>query len=41
MEGDVEDLKKALKRALVFDRVFSESKGEEKAKLFKYLCGKP
>ena len=37
MEGDVEDLKKALKRALVFDRVFSESKGEEKAKLFKYL----
>lgn len=36
-QGDVEDLKKALKKALVFDRLFSESKGEEKAKLFEYL----
>lgn len=37
MIGDVEDLKKALKKALVFDRLFSESKGEEKVKLFQYL----
>ncbi len=37
MRGDVEDLKKALKKALVLDRLFSESKGEEKAKLFEYL----
>lgn len=35
--GDVEDLKKALKKALVFDRLFSESTGKEKAKLLKYL----
>ena len=31
------DLKKALKKALVFDRLFSESKGKEKVKLFQYL----
>lgn len=37
MIGDVEDLKKALKKALVFDRLFSESKGKEKVKLFQYL----
>lgn len=37
MIGDVEDLKKALKKALVFDRLFSESKGAEKVKLFQYL----
>lgn len=35
--GDVTDLKKALKKALVFDRLFSESKGVEKAKLLQYL----
>lgn len=37
MIGDVEDLRKALKKGLVFDRLFSESKGAEKAKLFQYL----
>lgn len=41
MHGDVEDLKKALKKALVFDRLFSESKGKETAKLFNYLCNWP
>ena len=35
--GDVEDFKKALKKALVFDRLFSESTGNETVKLFKYL----
>jgi hypothetical protein len=37
MLGDVQDLKEALIKGLVFDRLFSESKGEEKAKLFNYL----
>lgn len=37
MLGDVEDLKKALKKAVVFDRLFSESTGNERAKLFTYL----
>ena len=37
MHGDVLDLKKALKKAMVYDRLFSESVGTEKAKLFSYL----
>ena len=37
MHGDVLDLKKTLKKALVFDKLFSESTGNEKAKLFSYL----
>jgi len=35
--SDVRNLKKALKKALVFDKMFSESRGNEKAKLFSYL----
>lgn len=37
MPGDVFDLKKALKKAIAFERLFEESKGEEKSRLFKYL----
>lgn len=37
MEGDVLDFKKTLKRALAFEKLFSESTGEEKAKLFSYV----
>jgi len=37
MEGDVLDLKKTLRRALAFEKRFSESTGEEKAKLFSYV----
>jgi len=37
MEGDVFDLKKTLKRALAFEKIFSESTGKEKAKLFSYV----
>jgi hypothetical protein len=36
-EGDVYDLKKTLKRALAFEKIFSESTGKEKAKLFSYV----
>ncbi len=36
-EGDVFDLKKTLKRALAFEKIFSESTGKEKAKLFSYV----
>lgn len=35
--GDVLDLKSALKRAVAFEKLFKESKGEEKQKLFEYL----
>lgn len=37
MDGDVLDLKKALKKALVYDRLHSESNYEESSKLTKYL----
>ncbi|MBI5056906.1 MAG: hypothetical protein HZB61_09865 [Nitrospirae bacterium] len=37
MHGDVQDLKKTLERALAFDRLFSESTGNEKGKLLSYL----
>jgi hypothetical protein len=35
--GDVLDLRKVLRKALAFDRLFSESTGSEKANLFDYL----
>jgi hypothetical protein len=35
--GDVCDLKRALKRAIAFDKLFSDSKGEELARLSKIL----
>jgi hypothetical protein len=34
--GDVLDLKKSLRRAIAFDRLFAESKGPELMKLFEY-----
>jgi hypothetical protein len=37
MPGDVLDLKKTLKRAVAFEKIFKESKGEDKFRLFKYL----
>ncbi len=37
MAGDVLDLKKTLKRAVAFEKLFKESKGEDKVRLFKYL----
>ena len=37
MAGDVLDLKKTLKKAVAFEKLFKESKGEDKARLFKYL----
>lgn len=37
MHGDVLDLKKTLKKAMVYDKLFSESTGNEKVKLFSYL----
>jgi hypothetical protein len=37
MNGDVLDLKKTLKKALAFDKLFAESTGNERAKLFSYL----
>lgn len=37
MPGDVDDLKKTLKRAVAFKRLFSESKGAEKYKLYNYF----
>lgn len=36
MPGDVQDLKKALRKALVYDRLFSEGNTEEKTRLLKY-----
>ena len=35
--GDVLDLKKSLEEAIAFKKLFKESKGEEKQKLFNYL----
>lgn len=37
MPGDVLDLKKTLKRAIAFEKLLKESKGEEKLRFFKYL----
>ncbi|MEJ2701759.1 MAG: hypothetical protein P8Z79_04895 [Sedimentisphaerales bacterium] len=37
MPGDVLDLKKTLKRAIAFNKLFKESSGEAKLRLFKYL----
>jgi len=37
MPGDVLDLKKTLKRAVAFEKLLKESKGEDKSRLFKYL----
>ena len=37
MAGDVLDLKKTLKRAVAFEKLFKESKGKDKLRLFKYL----
>ena len=39
MPGDVHDLKSALRRAVAFEKLFAESKGEEKTRLAKYLGG--
>ena len=36
MPGDVQDLKKTLRKALVYDRLFSEGNTEEKTRLLKY-----
>ena len=36
MPGDVQDFKKALRKAFVYDKLFSEGNTEEKAKLLKY-----
>ncbi|NLY75728.1 MAG: hypothetical protein GX075_10530 [Firmicutes bacterium] len=38
-QGDVQDLKKALKKAIAYDRFFSEGNTEEKTKLLKFLHG--
>jgi hypothetical protein len=38
-EGDVQDLKKTLKRALAFDKKFSESTGKELSELFALVQG--
>jgi hypothetical protein len=35
--GDVLDLKKALKRAIAFDKLFSDSKGDELMRLSRLL----
>lgn len=37
MPGDVLDLKKTLKKAVAFEKIFKESEGEDKSRLFKYL----
>jgi AbiU2 len=36
MPGDVQDLKKTLSKALVYDKLFSEGNTEEKTRLLKY-----
>jgi len=36
-QGDIEDFKKALEKAVAYDELLSESSGQEKARIFSYL----